>query len=150
MTFYAFLLIIHVFSAILGMGPGFVMIYVVTKASNMTELKHAYFIRNRLHTFVMVGGTLLLLTGLAMGSLKPYLFHATWYVTSLILFIVALGFGPVILSPLSRPIKTLLKNHEGEKIPDQYYTMAKKLFFYERIENVIFLVIIVLMVLKPF
>lgn len=150
MTLYALLLIIHVFSAILGMGPGFVMIYIVTKASTMTELKHAYLIRNRLHNFVMVGGTLLLITGLAMGSMKPYLFHATWYVTSLILFIVALGFGPVLLSPLFKPIKALLKNHEGEKIPDVYYAMSRKLFFYERIENVIFLVIIVLMVLKPF
>lgn len=150
MTLYAFLLLIHVFSAILGMGPGFVMIYIVTKASTMTELKHAYVIRNRLHNFVMVGGTLLLLSGLAMGSMKTYLFHATWYVTSLILFVVALGFGPVILSPLSKPIKALLKTHQDDKIPDEYYVMAKKLFFFERMENVIFLVIIVLMVLKPF
>ena len=43
------------------------MIYVVTKANTMTELRHAYLIRNRIHIFVMVGGTLLLLTGLMMG-----------------------------------------------------------------------------------
>jgi len=150
MTLYAFLLLVHVFSAILGMGPGFVMIYIVTKATCMTELRHAYVIRNRLHNFVMVGGTLLLLSGLAMGSMKPYLFQATWYVTSLILFVIALAFGPVILSPLSKPIKALLKNHPGEEIPSAYFVMAKKLFFFERMENVIFLVIIVLMVLKPF
>lgn len=49
MTFYELLVFIHVFSAILGMGPGFVMIYIVTKAETMTELRHAYVIRNRLH-----------------------------------------------------------------------------------------------------
>jgi uncharacterized membrane protein len=150
MTFYRFLVLIHVFSAILGLGPGFIMIYIVTKAKTMTELRHAYAIRNRLHIFVMIGGSLLLITGLAMGSLQPYLFRMGWYVTALTLFLIALGFGPIILSPRSKPIKALLKSHTGDKIPGEYYRLAKKLFFYERIENVIFLIIIVLMVLKPF
>ncbi|MBX2931410.1 MAG: DUF2269 family protein [Chitinophagaceae bacterium] len=150
MTFYQFLVLIHVLSAILGMGPGFIMIYVVTKATNMTELRHAYLIRNRLHVFVMVGGTLLLLSGLAMGLINTILFSAKWYVISLVLFIIALAFGPIILSPLAKPIKQLLKNNAQEKIPEEYYPLAKKLFFYERIENIIFITIIVLMILKPF
>ncbi|WP_099156587.1 DUF2269 family protein [Virgibacillus ndiopensis] len=150
MTFYMFLVFIHIFSAILGMGPGFVMIYIVTKATTMTELRHAYAIRNRLHIFVMVGGTLLLITGLWMGALNPILFRAGWYVTSLTLFLIALGFGPIVLSPRSKPIKKLLKNYAGDDIPKEYYIFAKKLFFYERIENVIFLVVIALMITKPF
>jgi len=150
MTFYSIVLLIHVFSAILGLGPGFVMIYIVSRAKTTTELKHAYFIRNRIHFFVMVGGTLLLLSGLTMGYIRPYLFRMGWYVTSLVLFLIALGFGPVVLSPRSKPIKTLLKTHTDDKIPDTYYALAGRLFFYERIENMIFLVIIVLMVLKPF
>ena len=148
--FYRILVLVHVFSAILGLGPGFVMIYIVTKAETMTELRHAYVIRNRLHIFVMIGGTLLLLSGLSMGAMNNYLFHMGWYVTSLTLFLIALGFGPVVLSPRSKPIKELLKNYTDDNIPEEYYRLAKKLFFYERIENVIFLIIIVLMVLKPF
>ncbi|MCO6497272.1 MAG: DUF2269 domain-containing protein [Chitinophagaceae bacterium] len=150
MTLYRILVVIHVLSAILGLGPGFVMIYIVTKAKTMTELRHAYVIRNRLHIFVMVGGTILLLSGLAMGSINTHLFQQGWYVTSLILFLIALAFGPVVLSPRSKPIKKLLKEHEGDTIPDHYYKMAKNLFFYERIENVLFLIIIILMVLRPF
>lgn len=150
MTLYRLLVLIHVFSAILGLGPGFVMIYIVTKAKTMTELRHAYIIRNRLHIFVMVGGTILLLSGLAMGAINTHLFQQWWYVISLILFLIALAFGPIVLSPKSRPIKKLLKEHTGDMIPDHYYLLAKKLFFYERIENVLFLIIITLMVLRPF
>jgi len=150
MSFYSILVLIHVMSAILGLGPGFIMIYIVKKATRMPELKHAYLIRNRLHIFVMVGGSLLLITGLAMGAINPYLFRAGWYVTALTLFLIALAFGPLILSPKSKPIKALLEHHEGENIPAEYYKLAKNLFFYERIENMIFLVIIILMVLKPF
>ncbi|OQA65818.1 MAG: hypothetical protein BWY38_02267 [Ignavibacteria bacterium ADurb.Bin266] len=132
------------------MGPGFVMIYIVTRATNMTELRHAYLIRNRLHNFVMVGGTLLLLSGLGLGAINTYLFNAFWYLTSLILFIVALAFGPILLTPRSKPIKELLKNYNGDEIPEEYYVLAKKLFFFERLENLIFLAIIVLMILKPY
>lgn len=132
------------------MGPGFMMILVVSKSSNLTELRHAYAIRNRLHIFTMVGGTLLLISGLLMGAINTILFQQGWYVTSLILFLVALAFGPLLLSPRSKPIKKLLKEAEGEEIPAEYEELSKKLFQVERIENIIFLIIIALMILKPF
>lgn len=150
MSFYSSLLFIHIISAILGLGPGFAMIPIVKNAKNMTELRHAYFIRNRIHIFVMIGGTLLLLTGLGMGILRPSLFTTGWFVVSLILYLLALAIGPIVLSPKSRPIKELLKEHPTEEIPDTYYELAKRLFFYERIENGIFLLVIILMIIKPF
>ncbi|GAA0502943.1 hypothetical protein GCM10008986_33220 [Salinibacillus aidingensis] len=150
MSFYMLLVTIHVFSAILGMGPGFVMIRVVSSAKNMTELRHAYAIRNRLHTFVMIGGTLLLITGLAMGFMNTSLFEKAWYWLSLILFLIALAFGPLLLSPRSKPIKQWLVEYDGEEIPSDYYRMEKELFRYERLENFIFLIVIALMILKPF
>lgn len=150
MTFYNWLVLIHVFSAILGMGPGFILIYVAKSPQNFTELRHGFKIRTRLHIFVMIGGTLLLLSGLMMGYLNPALFQAFWYVTSLVLFLVALAFGPLILSPRSKPIKALLKEQQGNEIPPEYHKMARNLFFWERIENTIFLIIIMLMILKPY
>lgn len=150
MSFYEILVLIHIFSAILGMGPGFVMTPVAKTASNMTELKHAYAIRNRLHQFVMIGGTLLLITGFWMGFLNTYLFQQGWYMTSLVLYLIALISGPTILVSSSKPIKTLLKEHEGEEIPSEYVTLSKKLFFYEYMVNTLFLMIIALMITKPF
>ncbi|HNE48508.1 MAG TPA: DUF2269 family protein, partial [Saprospiraceae bacterium] len=132
MGLYKFVLLVHVLSAILGLGPGFIMIYVVTRATNMTELRHAYLIRNRLHIFVMVGGSLLLLSGLLMGLMHPYLWQMKWYVLSLVLFLVALAFGPLVLSPRSKPIKALINDHHREDIPVEYYLLSKKLFLYER------------------
>lgn len=150
MTFYKLLVSIHIFSAILGLGPGFVMIYIVTKASTMTELRHAYFIRNRIHIFVMIGGILLLITGLWMGLINTYLLKQGWYLLSLLLYLITLAAGPFILKPISTPIKTLIANHDGDDIPNEYYVMSKKLFSYERVLNVIFLIIIGLMIFKPF
>ena len=152
MSFYKILVFIHVFSAILGMGPGMFMTAVVTlsKPINMTELKHAFAIRNSLHIFTMIGGALLLLTGLIMGFINTNLFSQGWYIVSLVLFLVALAFGPLLLKPRSKPIKQLFVDVEGEAIPEVYEDLSRELFKYERIENVIFLIIIALMILKPF
>jgi uncharacterized membrane protein len=149
-TFYKILVFIHIFSAILGMGPGFILTTVVKSGKNMTELRHSYRIRHKLHIFVMVGGTLLLITGLTMGFINPSLFRMGWYVTSLILFLAALAIGPIVLSPKSKPVKALLASHKGEDIPEEYWRLSKVLFRFENLENVIFLIIITLMILKPF
>jgi len=149
-SFYKILVFIHIFSAILGMGPGFILTTVVKSGKNMTELRHSYRIRHKLHIFVMVGGTLLLITGLSMGVINPSLFRMGWYVTSLFLFLAALAIGPLVLSPRSKPVKELLATHKGEEIPEEYWSLSKILFQFEDLENVIFLIIIALMILKPF
>ncbi len=150
MTFYQVLVFIHIFSAILGMGPGFILTVVVKSGKTMTELRHSYAIRHKLHIFVMIGGILLLITGLLMGALNTSLFHMGWYVVSLLLFLVALAMGPLVLSPRSKPIKAMLESHKGDEIPEEYTRLSKKLFLYENIENGIFLIIIALMITKPF
>jgi uncharacterized membrane protein len=149
-TIYNIIVFIHIFSAILGMGPGFVLTTVVKSGNTMTELKHSYKIRHKLHIFVMIGGILLLITGLAMGYINPSLFRMGWYVTSLVLFLAALAIGPLVLSPRSKPVKALLESHNGEVIPEEYWRLSQVLFRYENLENVIFLIIIALMITKPF
>ena len=149
-TFYKVVVFIHIFSAILGMGPGFILTTVVKSGKTMTELRHSYKIRHKLHIFVMVGGALLLITGLTMGFLNPSLFRMGWYVTSLVLFLAALAIGPLVLSPRSKPIKALLESHKGDEIPEDYWLLSKVLFRYEHLENGVFLIIIALMILKPF
>jgi uncharacterized membrane protein len=150
MILYKIIVFIHIFSAILGMGPGFILTTVVKSGNTMTELRHSYKIRHKLHIYVMVGGTLLLITGLAMGVMNPSLFQMGWYITSLVLFLAALAIGPIVLSPRSKPVKALLESHKGEDIPEEYWQLSKILFRYEYLENVIFLIIIALMILKPF
>lgn len=150
MTLYNFLLIVHILSAIIGLGPGYVLTFIAMHAKTMTELRHAYYIRNRVHIFVMVGGTLLLVTGILMGFLRPELFKEIWYTLSMVLYLIALAIAPLLLIKETKPINEVLDLHLGEEIPKKYYKAEKKLFFYEHLTNVIFTIIIILMVLKPF
>ncbi|GGE50837.1 hypothetical protein GCM10011391_32020 [Pullulanibacillus camelliae] len=148
--FYNVLIFIHIFSAILGMGPGFVFVFIKRTAQTMTELRYSYKITRLLHRFVMIGGTLLLVTGVLMGTLNTGLFHQGWYVTSLILFLIALLMGPTVLLPHTNRIKKLISETKGEAIPDAYLILAKKSIRLENLLNLIFLIIIALMVTKPY
>lgn len=149
-----FLVIIHILSAIVGLGPGFVLTYMVMKATNMAELRHGYKLRKQIHIFVMIGGTLLLVTGILMGFINPYLFKQGWYIVSLVLYLLALAASPLLLRKEAKPINQFLAEyeeaHEKEAIPQIYFDMSKRLYLYEHITNVFFIFIIVLMILKPF
>lgn len=150
MSLYNVLVIVHIFSAIIGIGPGFTLTFIAVKSNTMSELRHAYYLRNRIHLFIAVGGTLLLVTGLLMGLMNPALFMQGWYVVSLLLYFVTLAAGPMVLAPCLKPIKALLANEQGEEVPAEYHAYAKRLFRYERITNFIIIIIITLMITKPF
>src|SRR5690625_5869119 len=98
MSLYQFLVIIHIISAIIGLGPGFIMTYIVTKAANMTELRHAYWLRKRIHIFVMICGTTLMVTGLWIGMINPSLFLLGWYVVSIVIYLVVICGGSFFVS----------------------------------------------------
>ncbi|MFC4617702.1 DUF2269 family protein [Camelliibacillus cellulosilyticus] len=147
---YTVLVVIHVFSAIIGLGPGFSFIFIKRSAKSLPELKQAYQLTRLLHRFVMVGGFLLLATGLAMGAIQPRLFHMGWYCASLALFILALAMGPLVLTPRTKRIRQLLTEAEGDRIPEAYERLAKEQRRYEWLLNTFFLVIIFLMITKPF
>ena len=149
-TVYSILVFIHIFSAILGMGPGFALIPVIKTAKNMNELRHSFYVKNRLHIFIMVGGTLLLLSGISMGLIHPYLFHMGWYVTSLVLFLISLGIGPLVLAPKTKPMKMRITEYQGKDIPEDVQAQLKVMYRYESFLNLLFLIIIALMITKPF
>jgi len=149
-TLYKIILVIHILSAIIGIGPGYVLTYIAMHAKTMTELRHAYYLRNRVHIFVMIGGTLLLVTGILMGFMRPELFREGWYMLSMVLYLIALAIAPLLLIKQTKPIKDVLELHPTEEIPEIYYHARKKLFFYEHFTNILFTIIIILMVLKPF
>jgi uncharacterized membrane protein len=144
------LLVIHVCSAIFGLGPGFGFIPIKLSAKTLTQLRFAYTINRALHGFVMTGGFLLLATGLTMGFLEPHFFHRGWYVTSLILYFIALSIGPLVLTPKIKPIRVLLAEAKGDDIPHAYVELHRPVLVFEWILNSLFTIIILLMLTKPF
>ncbi|WP_208588909.1 DUF2269 family protein [Gracilibacillus suaedae] len=149
-SIYTILVVIHIFSAIVGIGPGFVLTTIVKSANSLIEIRHAFALKAKVHIFVMIGGILVLITGLLMGVLKPVLFQQGWYLASMILYFAALSLGPTLLKKFSTPIKELIADPNLENVPSAYHENLQKLLRVEYIENTLLLIIILLMITKPF
>ncbi|MFC4386786.1 DUF2269 family protein [Gracilibacillus marinus] len=149
-TIYSILVVIHIFSAIVGIGPGFILTTIVKSAKTMEEIRHAFILKTKVHVFVMIGGILVLVTGFAMGLIRPYLFNQGWYITSMLLYFLALALGPTLLKKYSYPIKQIIQNKDRNDVPKEYFTHLNKLLKVEYVENTLLICVIILMILKPF
>src|SRR5699024_12610636 len=107
-TLYTAVVIIHILSALVGLGPGFVLTSIVMKDENMTELRQGYKVRKQIHFFVMLGGTLLLITGILLCIVNPILFTRGWYLLSFVLYLIALAASPLLLRKEAKPINEFL------------------------------------------
>ncbi|KAB8128306.1 DUF2269 family protein [Gracilibacillus oryzae] len=149
-SLYTFLVVIHIFSAIVGIGPGFILTTIVKSSHTIDEIRHAFALKKKVHLFAMIGGILVLITGLSMGLIRPYLFQQGWYITSMIIYLTALSLGPTLLKKYSKPIKQMLKDQTLQEVPETYHSNVQKLLKVEYIENSLLIIVILLMILKPF
>lgn len=110
------LVLVHVLSAIIGVGPVFFSHVLFRKNQTTNELKHSLALMKKLEYFPKIGGSLAVLTGLTLILLNDYgpFFQTTWLIGSLILYIciqiVAAGFIP----PRVKKLAEFLSKHDGD------------------------------------
>lgn len=146
---YTFLVAIHIFAAIIGLGPALVFTRILKTARNMNELKNAHKIIGKLNPLSSVGFGLLATTGLLMGAMNPSLFKTVWYMSALGLFIIL---GIYSSFTIERKMKTMLnisEAHVGENIPQEYIELLNKKATHDWVQNGLLITIFILMVFKP-
>ncbi|GAB2540409.1 DUF2269 family protein [Gracilibacillus alcaliphilus] len=149
-SLYSILVIAHILSAIIGIGPGFILTTLVKTAQTMDQVRYVFAIKYRLHRFVRTGGILLLATGLLLGAVNPFLFQQGWFLLSLFLYLIVLILGVTLLKTYTRPIRQMIADLNIKEIPSSYYHARNKLLRTEYIVNLLIIVIILLMITKPF
>ena len=146
---YSALQAIHVLSAILGVGPIFLFNLILKKAKTAEQLRYAHRIVNRLNRNANASFGLILLSGLMMGWLNPYLFRMEWYIASLILFLASAVYAVTAVEPVLKQMNRIAEQTDGSEIPQEYIALFKKKQFRDRTANIMAVIIILLMVIKP-
>jgi uncharacterized membrane protein len=146
---YTLLIGVHIFTAIIGVGPSLLLNRILKNAKNMDELKYAHKVVKELNKVANIGFGLLLPTGLLMGWINPSLFQMIWYNASIALFVVAGLYLHFVIEPKMKPMLEILRTYEGEEIPQQYKILFNKLVPYDWFGKMLVIVIIILMVFKP-
>lgn len=147
---YSLLVLVHVLSAIIGIGATFLFPVLTSSAKNLTQLKYTLTLMKKAEYYPKVGGIFLILSGLIMGYMNPTYFTKIWFTGSLALYVVVeiLIYG--IANRKMTKVIPIVMAASGEEIPKEYKEAEKTSQPIHMIASLIAIIIIVLMVLKPF
>ena len=149
MSLYGIIVLIHVLGAICGIGVIRITIF-TNRAKTAKQAEFALHVNHAIDKIVVIGTFTLLITGLIMGALNTNLFTQGWYITSLILFVTILPVaGAIVPKKVAQQVE-VLKNHNGNELPDSYIKIKKQAAPYNRYTYLATVIIIIFMVTKPF
>lgn len=150
MTFYTFLLVLHIVAAVVGLGATFAMPALMTTVRTVSQAKFALNVSEKIEKFAKTGSISLLVTGIVMAIIHPYLFKEIWYIASLVIYV---GVQPIAAGMLPKKAKLQMEALEGvngDELPKEYLRLAKESAPLNNILHVAAIVLIVLMTVKPF
>ncbi|MCP8615280.1 DUF2269 family protein [Salirhabdus salicampi] len=149
-TLYMILLVIHIIAAVIGLGATFGLPVVMGLVKTKAQALFAYNVFKGIEKHGKIGSLSLLVTGLLMGFINPSLFTQIWYVASIIIYI---GVQPIAAGILPRKTELqikVLEEHDGDDLPEKYFTLAKKIKPLNNVLHISVVVLILLMTVKPF
>ncbi|MBS4211072.1 DUF2269 family protein [Neobacillus rhizophilus] len=147
------IVLLHVVSAVVGLGPAYAFPLILRKEKSLEEVKRMADLVTRLEILPKIFGGLTLLTGILLVWLGNYgTFFTLWIAAVLILFILAevviIGFLTPAAKKLAMTLTQLTEQGKSETNPITL-DLLSKVRNYHIASCVIVLVIIALMVLKP-
>jgi len=152
MTFYSILVTLHVIAAVCGLGAAFAQPIIAKIPKTVSQAMLCIQINEKVEKLAKYGSIALLITGLILGAINPSLFTQVWYIISIIIFI---SVQPIVAAILPKKVKAqleLLENHKGknETLPEKYHQLNKEQQPFTMYVHSAAVVLIILMVLKPF
>lgn len=140
-----FLILIHVLSAIIGVGPTFFSHVLLRRNQTTEELKASLALLKKLEVFPKVGGVLAVISGLILFFVGNYgSFLQIWLIGSLILYIciqvIVIGFA----APTVQKLSEFLDAHSDEYL--KAHLKANRLFW---LASALGTTLFVLMIIKP-
>lgn len=146
---YIYLLFIHIVSALIATAGVISYPLIMSSALTVGQAKFGLELLKRIAILPKIGGTLLLITGLAFGFKHTYLFNELWYWLSIAIFFVILVIMAVLLPSGIKQQLLLLQQTQGETLPNTYQRSRRHSFRLEWVAILAVFISILLMVFKP-
>lgn len=151
---YTSLLFVHIVGAVCGLGATFAIPVLMSKAKTVNQANYAMNVNSGIEKLAKVGSITLLVSGLIMGFINPYLFQEAWYWLSIVLYI---AIQPIVayLIPKKAKEQQAILNEIGESeqngpLPDSYHVISKQILPLNAAAQILAVVFILIMTFKPF
>ncbi|MDP4164135.1 MAG: DUF2269 domain-containing protein, partial [Bacillota bacterium] len=83
MSFYGFIVLLHVIAAVSGLGATFALPILMSRPKTTSQARFAFIVNAGIEKMAKIGSISLLITGLILGALNTELFTHFWYIASL-------------------------------------------------------------------
>jgi hypothetical protein len=150
MTLYGFIVLIHVIAAITGLGASFAMPIVLNNPKTAEQARFSLTLNQKIEKGVKIGSIGLLLTGLILGALNTQLFTEIWYIASIIIYLAVQVLVAGIMPKKIKRMEEIITAHKGSNLPEEYIKINLELKPYNTTLHTAAVLIIILMVVKPF
>lgn len=150
LTWYGVFLFIHVAAAVMGLGAAFGFPILARTAKTAEQARYTLQLYKNLEILPKVGSITLLVTGIVLAIIEPYLWSEGWFITSIVLYLVAQVLVIGILPKKLKQQADLLEGYAGEELPEAYHLVKKQSARVEGVTHLLAFLLILLMVLKPF
>ncbi|MFC7687004.1 DUF2269 family protein [Ureibacillus sp. GCM10028918] len=144
------LLLLHILGAICGLGATFASPIIMKSARNVKSAFTAHMVNEKIEKLAKIGSIILLVSGLVMAFIHPYLFTTGWYITSIVLYIMTQPIVAYLLPRYERAMLEILEQANGEDLPSEYIQIANKTKPLTLTTYFLLVLLVFLMVFKPF
>ncbi|WP_237438546.1 DUF2269 family protein [Guptibacillus hwajinpoensis] len=88
MSFYGGLLAVHIIAAVCGLGATFGLPVLMGLPKTVSQARFAHSVSTGIEKIAKIGSLTLLVTGLRLGALPPFLFTQSWLIALLVIYIL--------------------------------------------------------------
>ncbi|WP_010097334.1 DUF2269 family protein [Ornithinibacillus scapharcae] len=147
-----YLVLIHVLSAVIGVGPTYFGHIFLRKGQTIGELKQSLKLSKKLEYFPKIGGSIAVLSGIALVLMSNLSFTELWIITSIILYV---GIQVIVVGIVAPVLKELLLFLQENTAPDHERLPTKPSATLLKANRLYYLatgmgtMIFILMILKP-
>jgi len=146
------LVLIHVMSAIIGVGPTYFGHVFFRKGQTVGDLKHSLRFGRLMEFFPKIGGTIAVLSGLLLLVLTDWKFLSFWIVASIVLYVAIQVVVIAIVSPVTKRLFQWVQataQSDQESLPAEQSSMLNKANYWYYAASTMGTLIFILMILKP-
>ncbi|WP_186438380.1 DUF2269 family protein [Cohnella terricola] len=146
---YNYLLFLHITSAVTAIVSVVGYPLIMSGVRSTEQAKFGLTLLEKLAILPKLGGTLMFLTGLALGYEQTYLFRQLWYWIAIALFAVIVVIMAVLIPARIKQQRAILEPIQSGALPDAYRRSRRHSLLLEAVANVAVVISILLMVFKP-
>jgi len=151
---YLLLVVVHIMAAIIGIGPTYFSPVLLRAGQSTEQLRTSFRLGATLELFPKIGGSLAVISGLALVIIGDYQFKDVWIYGSLAIYVIiqilVIGFA----APRQKKVFNWLFHqasavHSSSNPPGEYNALVSQVRVIHYIATVLGIALFVLMIVKP-